>query len=155
VRRDGQFAKIDVVDLVVGDVIRLALGEAVPADVRLIEVTGLECAESILSGESTAALRRSLDPNRDGGTYSAESVAPCIEVTVGVVRVTGNSVGDSVIGVAAVLNSGDCLGEGRTGDYGRARDECESNCGACRDFAIDCHVMLLSLLVDLCVFCNV
>ncbi|WP_293238515.1 magnesium-translocating P-type ATPase [Mycolicibacterium sp.] len=54
-RRDGHFVKIDVAELVVGDVIRLALGEAVPADVRLIEVTGLECNESILSGESTAA----------------------------------------------------------------------------------------------------
>ena len=32
--------------------IRLALGETVPADVRLIEVNGLECNESILSGES-------------------------------------------------------------------------------------------------------
>lgn len=55
VRRDGGFAKVDVADLVVGDVIRLSLGEAVPADVRLIETTGLECNESILSGESAAA----------------------------------------------------------------------------------------------------
>jgi Mg2+-importing ATPase len=55
VRRDGHFVKVDVADLVVGDVIRLALGEAVPADVRLIDVTGLECNESILSGESTPA----------------------------------------------------------------------------------------------------
>ena len=53
VRRDGRFIKVDVTDLVPGDVIRLALGEAVPADVRLIEVNGLECNESILSGESS------------------------------------------------------------------------------------------------------
>ncbi len=44
-----------------GDVIRLALGEAVPADVRLIDVNGLECNESILSGES-AASEKSLQP---------------------------------------------------------------------------------------------
>ena len=37
VRRDGRFNKVDVTDLVPGDVIRLALGEVVPADVRLIE----------------------------------------------------------------------------------------------------------------------
>ena len=55
VRRDGHFTKVDVTDLVPGDVIRLALGEAVPADVRLIEVNGLECNESILTGESTAS----------------------------------------------------------------------------------------------------
>jgi Mg2+-importing ATPase len=55
VRRDGHVIEVDVADLVIGDVIQLALGEAVPADVRLIEATGLECNESILSGESTAA----------------------------------------------------------------------------------------------------
>ena len=51
-RRDGQFVTIAVTALVPGDVIRLSLGEAVPADVRLIDVSGLECNESILTGES-------------------------------------------------------------------------------------------------------
>ena len=47
-----------------GDVIRLTLGEAVPADVRLIEVNGLECNESILTGESTASEK---SPHRSAG----------------------------------------------------------------------------------------
>src|SRR6478735_8097701 len=55
VRRDEQFRRVDVGVLVPGDVIRLALGEVVPADVRLINVNGLECNESILSGESSAS----------------------------------------------------------------------------------------------------
>ncbi|PXX07277.1 magnesium-translocating P-type ATPase [Mycolicibacterium moriokaense] len=55
VRRDGQYRRVDVTVLVPGDVIRLALGEVVPADVRLIDVNGLECNESILSGESSAS----------------------------------------------------------------------------------------------------
>ncbi len=55
VRRDGQFVMVDVTELVPGDVIRLSLGEAVPADVRLIDVSGLECNESILTGESTGS----------------------------------------------------------------------------------------------------
>ncbi len=55
VRRDRQFCRVDVTVLVPGDVIRLALGEVVPADVRLIDVNGLECNESILSGESSAS----------------------------------------------------------------------------------------------------
>ncbi len=46
--------KKDVNELVPGDVIELTLGELVPADVRLITVNGLECNESILTGESTA-----------------------------------------------------------------------------------------------------
>ncbi len=55
VRRDGQYVPVDVTALVPGDVIRLSLGEAVPADLRLIEVAGLECNESILTGESTGS----------------------------------------------------------------------------------------------------
>ncbi|WP_066908048.1 magnesium-translocating P-type ATPase [Mycobacterium interjectum] len=54
-RRDSKFVTVGITDLVPGDVIRLSLGEAVPADVRLIEVTGLECNESILTGESTGS----------------------------------------------------------------------------------------------------
>lgn len=53
--RDGQFVTVNVTDLVPGDVIRLSLGEAVPADVRLLHVSGLECNESILTGESTGS----------------------------------------------------------------------------------------------------
>ncbi|BBY38812.1 magnesium-translocating P-type ATPase [Mycobacterium mantenii] len=52
VRRDGEFVALAVTALVPGDVVRLSLGEAVPADVRLIEVSGLECDEGILTGES-------------------------------------------------------------------------------------------------------
>jgi Mg2+-importing ATPase len=55
VRRDEQLGRVDVTVLVPGDVIRLALGEVVPADVRLIDVNGLECNESVLSGESSAS----------------------------------------------------------------------------------------------------
>jgi Mg2+-importing ATPase len=54
-RRDSKFVTVNVTDLVPGDVIRLSLGEAVPADVRLIDVNGLECDESILTGESTGS----------------------------------------------------------------------------------------------------
>ncbi|WP_197509291.1 cation-transporting P-type ATPase, partial [Mycobacterium sp. E3247] len=55
VRRDGNFVDVDVRDLVPGDVIRLSLGQAVPADVRLIQTAALECDEGILSGESTGS----------------------------------------------------------------------------------------------------
>ena len=61
VRRDGAFVKVDVVDLVPGDVIRLTLGTAVPADVRLLDVQGLECNEGVLTGESATAVK-SVEP---------------------------------------------------------------------------------------------
>ncbi|MGV0992155.1 MAG: magnesium-translocating P-type ATPase [Mycobacterium sp.] len=69
VRRDGQFFKVDVNELVAGDVIRLTLGELVPADVRLINANGLECNESILTGESTAA-EKSTEPVPAGASLA-------------------------------------------------------------------------------------
>ena len=50
--RNGQPVSVDVVRLVPGDVLELKLGDIVPADVRLLEVTGLQCDESVLTGES-------------------------------------------------------------------------------------------------------
>jgi P-type Mg2+ transporter len=61
VRRDGVFVRCNVTDLVPGDVIRLSLGEVVAADVRLIDVNGLECNEGILTGESVTA-EKSAEP---------------------------------------------------------------------------------------------
>ena len=50
--RGGRSIRIDVVDLVPGDVVELALGDLVPADIRLLQVTGLGCEEGVLTGES-------------------------------------------------------------------------------------------------------
>jgi len=50
--RDGKPTSVDVTALVPGDVIAMQLGEIVPADIRLVAVTGLECDESVLTGES-------------------------------------------------------------------------------------------------------
>ena len=94
VRRDGRFVKVDVNELVPGDVIQLALGEAVPADVRLIDVTGLECNESILSGESTAAEKWSQPVTPDAGLTDSSDLAFMGTIVsagegVGVVYATG------------------------------------------------------------------
>lgn len=52
VLRDARPTEVDVTALVPGDVVRLALGGIVPADLRLLTTTGLECDESVLTGES-------------------------------------------------------------------------------------------------------
>jgi P-type Mg2+ transporter len=52
VYRDRVQQRIDVHDLVPGDVLTIAIGDIVPADLRLLEATQLECDESMLTGES-------------------------------------------------------------------------------------------------------
>ena len=50
--RDGNEITTDVTNLVPGDLVGLRVGDVVPADVRLVDVTGLECDEAVLTGES-------------------------------------------------------------------------------------------------------
>jgi Mg2+-importing ATPase len=52
VRRDDRSAPVDVIELVPGDVVHLTMGGVVPADVRVLVAVGLECDESVLTGES-------------------------------------------------------------------------------------------------------
>ena len=61
VRRDGRWTEIDAVDLVPGDVIRLRLGDIVPADVKLAEDGYLSVDQSALTGESLPVNKKSGD----------------------------------------------------------------------------------------------
>ncbi|OHU76646.1 magnesium-translocating P-type ATPase [Mycobacteroides chelonae] len=55
VARDGHQVLVDVTELALGDVLELRLGDLVPADLRLLSATELECDESVLTGESLPA----------------------------------------------------------------------------------------------------
>lgn len=57
VMRDSQQQVISAEDLVPGDVVLLDEGDAVPADLRLVECSQLEIVESILTGESLPSLK--------------------------------------------------------------------------------------------------
>jgi len=74
VRRDGQAVKIDVTALVPGDIVELELGQVVPADIRLIRCNGLECNESILTGESEPVVK-SDSTSTGGASESAPDTA--------------------------------------------------------------------------------
>jgi len=50
--RDGEKLEIDARDLVVGDLVNLEAGDAVPADLRLISADNLSVQESVLTGET-------------------------------------------------------------------------------------------------------
>ncbi len=55
--RDGVPDRVEVTHLVPGDVVHLDVGSIVPADLRLLAATYLECDESVLTGESVPAAK--------------------------------------------------------------------------------------------------
>jgi magnesium-transporting ATPase (P-type) len=52
VLRNGKEVKIPTKTIVPGDVIKLGLGDRVPADLRMLSVNNLSCSEAALTGES-------------------------------------------------------------------------------------------------------
>lgn len=57
VLRNGRSEEVEAAELVPGDIVLLESGDAVPADLRLIETTNLQADESLLTGESTPAAK--------------------------------------------------------------------------------------------------
>jgi len=55
--RDGQPVSVEVTHLVPGDIVHLAVGSIVPADLRVLTASNLECDESILTGESVPSAK--------------------------------------------------------------------------------------------------
>lgn len=52
--RDGKTGPLDAPNLVVGDIVVLETGDAIPADLRIIESINLKIEEAALTGESNA-----------------------------------------------------------------------------------------------------
>lgn len=67
--RSGAVSRIDAADLVPGDVVVLTLGDAVPADLNVRVSKGLECDESVLTGES-----RTVEKTAGSDAYMGTSV---------------------------------------------------------------------------------
>ncbi len=57
--RGGSSILVPVTELVPGDVVRLGIGNVVPADLRLLSVDELECDEGVLTGESLPCVKTS------------------------------------------------------------------------------------------------
>ncbi len=57
VRRDGRWAEVPVRELVPGDVVRVRIGDVIPADLRILDEVTMEVDQSALTGESLAAAR--------------------------------------------------------------------------------------------------
>lgn len=69
--RGGKLVRIDASDVVAGDVVALSLGDAVPADLTIRYSTGLECDESVISGESLPVAKSAGDEAYMGTTVAA------------------------------------------------------------------------------------
>lgn len=67
VRRDGVVSHIPAAELVVGDIVLLEAGDAVPADLRLIECHSLRVEEAALTGESVPVDKRTEALQADAG----------------------------------------------------------------------------------------
>jgi P-type Mg2+ transporter len=65
--RDGRLGEVPVTALVPGDVVALRMGDIVPADLRLLAAEGLECDESVLTGEA-ATVDKDAAALSSGGT---------------------------------------------------------------------------------------
>lgn len=64
VLRDGHRRELQAEELVPGDIVFLASGDKVPADLRLIEVRSLRIGEAVLTGESVP-VEKAVDPVGD------------------------------------------------------------------------------------------
>jgi H+-transporting ATPase len=66
VRRDGAWCDVDAAELVPGDVVRIRLGDIVPADVTLLDGGYLRIDQSALTGESLPVDKRRGEPAYSG-----------------------------------------------------------------------------------------
>jgi calcium-translocating P-type ATPase len=75
VRREGKETEVPSEELIPGDIVLLESGMKVPADMRLLEVSGLEIDESFLTGESMAAKKQTAVLQKDLGVAERTNMA--------------------------------------------------------------------------------
>ncbi|HEB95614.1 MAG TPA: plasma-membrane proton-efflux P-type ATPase [Sedimenticola thiotaurini] len=81
VLRDGRWQEIDARQLVPGDVIRIRLGDVIPADVKITEGDYLSVDQSALTGESMPVTRRAGDEAFSGTVVKQGEVVAQVTAT--------------------------------------------------------------------------
>jgi H+-transporting ATPase len=81
VQRDGKWITPPAKDLVPGDVIRLRLGDIVPADARLLKGDEISVDQSALTGESLPATKKSGDAIFSGSIVRRGEIAALVYAT--------------------------------------------------------------------------
>ena len=79
--RDKKWHVMPARELVPGDIIRLRLGDIIPADVRLIEGDYLECDESALTGESLPVEKHIGDKSFSGAVVTRGEMTAVVTTT--------------------------------------------------------------------------
>ena len=95
VRRDGKVRKVHASELVVGDVVLLAAGDRVPADMVLLSASACAVDESMLTGES-APVPKIAGDTAWGGTFLVNGY--------GESAVTATGAGTRLAGIAALTS---------------------------------------------------
>lgn len=100
--RDGMSRKIASSALVCGDLVLLAEGDRVPADMQLVEAANLSVDESLLTGESVPVGKTASMPGDDGRVFSGSLVTQ--GTALGLVIATGarsalGRIGQSLVGL--------------------------------------------------------
>src|SRR5271163_1681188 len=83
VKRDGKWITPPARELVPGDVIRVRLGDIVPADARLLEGDEVSVDQSALTGESLPATRKSGDAVYSGSIVRRGEIGALVYATGG------------------------------------------------------------------------
>jgi H+-transporting ATPase len=83
VQRDGKWLNPPARELVPGDVIRMRLGDIVPADARLLEGDSIEVDQSALTGESLPATRKSGEAVFSGSIIRRGEIGALVYATGG------------------------------------------------------------------------
>ena len=83
VQRDGKWVNPSARELVPGDVIRMRLGDIVPADARLLDGDSVEVDQSALTGESLPATRQSGEAVFSGSIIRRGEIGALVYATGG------------------------------------------------------------------------
>jgi len=81
VRRDGAWAEVDARELVPGDVVRVRLGDVLPADLKLFDGDYLSVDQSALTGESLPVEKRAGDAAFSGSVVRQGEMVGLVTAT--------------------------------------------------------------------------
>jgi H+-transporting ATPase len=81
VRRDGGWKIIPARELVPGDIIRIRMGDIIPADIQIIDGNTIECDESALTGESMPVEKHTMNEAYSGSQVTRGEVTAIVQKT--------------------------------------------------------------------------